>query len=119
MTFRIEITERALADRNRCFDFICERSPVGALNWLDAFETAVATLLKNPHFGIAPESANSPESIRQKVFRTPQGHQYRLLYVIRKALIVVIHVRGTGQDVMVSNEILLPPDSDAPPEDHA
>jgi plasmid stabilization system protein ParE len=38
MTYRLEITRRAAADRDTCFDFIFERSTQRALRWLDEFD---------------------------------------------------------------------------------
>ena len=45
MTYRPETTRRAKADRDECFDYIAERSPNGALRWLEAYEKAVASIL--------------------------------------------------------------------------
>ena len=59
MSYRLETTRRAKADRDACFDFIFARSPEGALRWLDAFEAAAAALLTEPHYGEAPESEDT------------------------------------------------------------
>lgn len=73
MTYRLEITRRAKVDRDECFEFIYERSPAGALRWLDAFEAAAAEIITQPHSGEAPESADHDETIHQKLFRTRLG----------------------------------------------
>ena len=96
MSYRLEITRRAKQDRDACFDYIVARSPEGALRWLDAFEAAAA-LLTEPHYAEAPESEDHEEAIRHKLFRTPQGRTYRLLYIVRDDVIYLIHVRGAGQ----------------------
>jgi plasmid stabilization system protein ParE len=111
MTYRLEITRRAIADRDACFDFIFAKSPDGALRWLDAFEAAAAALLTQPYCGEAPESDDHEETIRQKLFKTKLGSMYRLLYIVRGDVIYVIHVRGAGQDVMRSDAIELPDES--------
>jgi plasmid stabilization system protein ParE len=108
MTYRLKITRRAKRDRDACFDYILARSPQGAFRWLDAFEDAAAAVLTHPHYGVAPESEDQEETIRQKLFGTPHGRTYRLLYVVRDDVIYVIHVRGAGQDVMAADEIELP-----------
>ncbi len=48
MMYRIKTTRQATADRDHCFDYIAERSPDGALRWLEAYEMAVGSLLENP-----------------------------------------------------------------------
>ena len=108
MTYRLEITRRAAADRDTCFDFIFDRSTQGALRWLDEFEAAAASLLTEPFYGEAPENDDHEETIRQKFFGTPHGRTYRLLYIVRGNVIYIIHVRGAGQDVMAAGEIELP-----------
>lgn len=108
MTYRLEITRRAEADRNECFDFIYGESPEGAVRWLDAFEDAATAILAQPNYGEAPESADYDETIRQKLFRTPHGRAFRLLYVMRDEVISIIHVRGAGQDTMKPDEVELP-----------
>ena len=40
MTYHIETTNEAKANRAKCFDYIAERSPAGALRWLEAYEQA-------------------------------------------------------------------------------
>ena len=108
MSYRLEITRRAKQDRDACFDYIFARSPEGAFRWLDAFEAAAAALRTEPHYGEAPESEDHEETIRQKLFRTPHGRTYRLLYIVREDVIYLVHVRGAGQDVMAADEIELP-----------
>jgi plasmid stabilization system protein ParE len=108
MTYRLRITRRAQNDRDACFDYIFARSPQGAVRWLDALEEAAAAVLIDPHHGVAPESEGQKEPIRQKLFRTPQGRTYRLLYIVRDDVIYIIHVRGAGQDVMTAAELELP-----------
>lgn len=108
MSYRIELTSRAKANRTACYDYIAGRNPDGALAWLTAYEKAAASLLTKPHYGESPESEDHDEAIRQKIFKTKHGRPYRLLYVIRDDVVHIIHVRGPGQDVMSSEEVELP-----------
>ena len=95
MNLQLEITDRAAADRDKCFNYIEAQSPAGAIRWLDAFETAANSLPKGNQFGEAPESRDHAEIIRQKTFSTRSGLSYRLLYLQRRDTIFIIHVRGT------------------------
>ncbi|MEO8495139.1 MAG: type II toxin-antitoxin system RelE/ParE family toxin [Planctomycetota bacterium] len=108
MTLRLELTRRAAADRDVCFGYISARSPQGAARWLDAFESAVNSLLDGTEYGLAPESEDHDEPIFQKFFRTRSGYTYRLLYLQRGNTIYVIHVRGTGQELVSADDLELP-----------
>jgi plasmid stabilization system protein ParE len=110
MTYRINTTRQAAADRDRCFDYIAERSPDGALRWLEAHETKAASLLENPLRGLAPENPDHEEEICQRHFKTRHGLQYRLLYLVRDETMNILHVRGAGQDLMTPEELGRPED---------
>ena len=110
MMYRIKTTRQATADRDHCFDYIAARSPDGALRWLEAYEMAVGSLLENPLRGFAPENPQHEEEIRQRLFKTRRGLQYRLLYLVRGETIYILHVRGAGQDLMASDELGRPED---------
>ncbi len=78
MMYRIKTTRQATADRDRCFDYVAERSPDGALRWLEAYEMAVGSLLENPLRGFAPENPDHEEEIRQCLFPNQTVLFYRL-----------------------------------------
>lgn len=46
--------------------------------------------------------------IRQLLFKTSQGLTYRALFVIRDDQVLLIHLRGPGQDIMDPQEVRLP-----------
>jgi len=110
MNYRVETTREAQADRVTCYDYIAQRSLAGALRWLDAFEQAVDSLRQNPNCGLAPESQDHDDEIRQRLFKTPHGLQYRLLFVIRGDTIYILHVRGPGQNLLPTDSLRLPDD---------
>jgi plasmid stabilization system protein ParE len=108
MSYEVEITRRAAADRDACFDYIAARSFVGAMNWLTAFESAVQSIANNPPASLAPESEHHPAEIRQRTFSTSHGLTYRVLFVVQQEIVYLIHVRGPGQDLMSSQQLDLP-----------
>lgn len=108
MTYRLIATEAAESDRDNSFRYIAERSPAGALRWLDAYQSAIHSLANNPLSGLSPESENHEEEIRQVLFKTPKGLTYRALFIVRGDAVYILHVRGPGQNVMGSAEIVLP-----------
>ena len=107
MSFRVETTARAEADRQTCYDYIFERSPQGAARWADAYDDALESLERFIPQILAPESVDHDEEIRQKRFRTKQGLWYRLLFVVRSETIYVVHVRGPGQNLMDPGDVEL------------
>jgi plasmid stabilization system protein ParE len=108
INYRVEITRRAEADRDECFEYILEQSPAGADRWLASFVETAESLLANSNLGLAPESDRHDEPIRQRRFKTRYGLSYRLLFIVRGDVIHIIHVRGPGQDLMFADEIELP-----------
>lgn len=59
----------------------------------------------NPICGLAPESENHRDEIRQRIFKTRRGLPYRILFVVRGDVIYLLHVRGPGQDIMAPDEM--------------
>jgi plasmid stabilization system protein ParE len=81
--YAVSLLRRAQADLDNIFDWIAERSPKGATQWYSAFLRATATLRRNPaRCAQAPESAEVNSDIRQLLFRTRRGRNYRLLFAI-------------------------------------
>ena len=113
MAYRVETTASAERDFWSCYDYIRKHSPIGALHWVDAFDAARTALEQDPGRGQAPESEDSAEEIREKLFKTRHGRPYRILFVLRQDIVYLIHVRGPGQDLMASDEIELPDADDA------
>jgi plasmid stabilization system protein ParE len=108
MTYRIETTHQAADDRDRCFAYIAERSRAGAISWLEAYELAIDALAENPFRGLAPESVDHDEEIRQQLFKTRHGLTYRALFLIRGDVVFLLHVQGPGQDILPSSGIRPP-----------
>jgi len=59
-------------------------------------------------YGTAPESTLIGREIRQVTFKTRRGRMYRLLFEIRGAEIIVLHVRGPGQRLLGKDDIRRP-----------
>ena len=110
MKYSVIVLPRAEFDFQRLYDYIKKRSKRGSDSWANAFYRALKKLHMQPEaMGLAPESEDHAEDIRQLPFKTRQGMTYRALFVIRGDLVFVIHLRGPGQDTMSPDEIQ-PPD---------
>ena len=86
MMYRIKTTRQATADRDHCFDYIAERSPDGALRWLEAYEMAAGSLLA-PLRSFAPENPDHErQNQRQNQKRQNQTPMNRGLRYFRISL---------------------------------
>lgn len=109
MSRQVVIQPSAEHDIQSQFDYLLQRSEIGARNWVDALEEALASLPQRADYcGLAAESKSYDESIREILFRTRLGNAYRALFVVRGEVIHILHVRGPGQDQLNPGELHLP-----------
>ena len=109
MTFDVKFSHEAKANVREIRDWIAKRSQDGALRWLDSLEQARTKLSTSANsFALAPEAEAFDEELRQILFNTRRGNTYRALFVIRGTTVHVVSVRGTGQELVRSDEINLP-----------
>jgi hypothetical protein len=72
---------------------------------LEGVEAAILTLGRFPtRCGIAPESREFPEEIRQLLYGR-RGGRYRILFVIRGNEVRVLHARHGARKTMTRDEI--------------
>jgi plasmid stabilization system protein ParE len=109
MTYRIILQPSAESDVDQIVGYLSERSPQGAVAWCKAWDTLLAELRQRAEgFGLAPESSQYDEEIRQALFKTRRGRTYRALFVIVYDTVHVIHIRGPGQNLVMPDELQLP-----------
>ena len=49
---------------------------------------------------LAPENEWFDEEIHERLFKTKRGSPYRLLFVVARTQVRILHVRGPGQDLV-------------------
>ena len=109
MIFTVDVTERAEHDVSSVLQWLRERSPRGAANWMNRYDHALKTLCANADgFGVAPEADESGEDLREITFKTRYGNAYRLVFIIRGEMGHVLRVRSTGQPLLTNDEIEFP-----------
>jgi hypothetical protein len=59
-------------------------------------------------FGIAPESDDNSEVIRQAIFKTRSGSPYRAPFLVRNQDVYILHVRAPGRDNVGAEDLRLP-----------
>lgn len=106
MTHNVRILSAAQRDIERCFAFIAQRSPRGAANWFNQFAETRDSLGVDPHQrALAPESDYVSYDLRQVMFRTRKGKPYRILFTVHSGEVLVLRVRGPGQDFVPTDEV--------------
>jgi plasmid stabilization system protein ParE len=109
MKFHAQLTWRAERDIDQQLAWLHERSPQGAANWLRVWDQTFATLKSSAdQNSLAPESEGQPIEIRQILFHTRKGRDYRALFTIERDTVYVMHVRGPGQDLVSPDQLQLP-----------
>ncbi len=109
MTFRIAVSEPAERDADVIYTWLLQRSPQGARSWWKAFLSALERLKDDAaSLSLAPEMEHFDEPIRQILFKTPRGHTYRALFVIRDDVVHVLRVRAAGQNLIEPGDLELP-----------
>ncbi|MGY8769723.1 MAG: type II toxin-antitoxin system RelE/ParE family toxin [Pirellulales bacterium] len=99
MSFNVLLLKRAQSDLKSIHSYLLKQSPQGAARWLNAFESVIAQLEKNPErYATAPENHLVSTNIQNASFRTRKGRPYRLVFTIVKHDVRVLRVLGPGQD---------------------
>lgn len=106
MKFTVRELARARADKDHIFKWIHSRSRMGAMAWLDAYDSMVDRLKSNADScGKAHESPDLDMEVRQVLFKTRQGRIYRALFVIENHTVFVLRIRGPGQAPVTAMDI--------------
>lgn len=107
--FTVVLTEPADRDVDEILQWLKERSLRGASSWRSSYRRAIAVIQEHgDSFGLAPESIDHAEDIREFTFSTRHGNIYRLIFILRDDIVYVLRVRGTGQSLLSRDEIELP-----------
>jgi toxin ParE1/3/4 len=94
VTYRVVITPDAKDDLRNAYRYIRDDSPESARRWAAGARKAIRTLARNPErCALAPEDRSFAESIRQLLYGSGNRRTYRILFVILKGTVFVLHVR--------------------------
>ena len=106
MTLAVYITSRAWRDADEIFDWLRLRSEAGATAWIEAF-LAAANGLADAYdaFGFSAEGKELGHEVRERLFKTRAGANYRALYQVRESIVIVLRVRGPGQPPLSPDEL--------------
>lgn len=83
MNYEVRELGKAQADIQAIAEWLFQRSPTGALEWLNAYDQMVTRLKQQAEvFGMALEASELTLEVRQALFKTPRGRVYRALFHI-------------------------------------
>ncbi len=93
-TYRVEPTDKALADAGEAYFWISEQSEQAALRWYEGLLKAFRSLEKSPlRCSLAPEAPLFEEQIRQLIYG-----KYRILFTIEAKVVYVLRVRHGARE---------------------
>lgn len=106
MSYTVRELPKAVQDKESIFRWLHQRSPSGAIAWLQAYDELLDRLtLDAASFGLAPESAHCDMDVRQALFKTRRGRVYRTLFSLENEEVFVLRVRGPGQAPISPDDI--------------
>lgn len=109
MRFAVNALRAAERDYNKILEYIAARSKTGATAWAKAFDKALAHLEQNADScPLAAEDEHVDFEVREVLFKTRRGLIYRILFTIRETTVIILHVRGPGQDFVASMDVREP-----------
>ena len=101
MRYSVEITEPAQLNIQEAYDWLHAESATAAVEWIDGLLETIEKLGTFPlRCPLAPESTDHKEKIRQIFY-----HSYRLLFVVRKTKVYMLHVRHSSRNRARSEEV--------------
>ena len=110
MTYTIEVTSSAKQDITEAYSWLDERAPQFAAKWLDGLQAAIEGLSELPlRCPLARESRLFEEEVHQLLYGK-RPTVYRVLFLIRRSKVYVLHVRHAARDDLTREDFVLPPD---------
>jgi plasmid stabilization system protein ParE len=99
LTYRVEITDRALLDVDQAHSWIAEHISVAQANrWLHGLFRAIATLKRRPlRCPLAAENDKFPYDIREFLYGK-RWSVYRIIFTVRDDAVVVLYVHHGARD---------------------
>jgi plasmid stabilization system protein ParE len=106
VTLQIRVSFRARQDVEKILSWLSARSLPGAARWFDKYIQSLHSLATQAaNCSQAPEASILGYDVRQLLFKTRKGHTYRTVFIIEGDCVQVLAVRGSGQDLLTSEEL--------------
>ena len=106
MNYELLLVAQAETAVERIINYLAERSNQGAISWCERWEQVLEEVRGRPfQYSLAPESHKYGTEVRQVLFHTRRGRQYRALFTVVGQGIYIIDVRGPGQNLASRNRL--------------
>jgi plasmid stabilization system protein ParE len=106
MKYHVIALRRADDDVRHIARWLAERSVQGAEAWLDAYAQLVSRLAEHAEsFAPALEDPDCSIPLRQALFKTRHGRNYRAVFTIAGDEVRVLRIRGPGQPQLKDDEL--------------
>jgi len=106
MIYRVIMVPQVRGDVSIILEWLTRHSPAGAATWYERWLTVLKQLQQAPEqYPLAPENDDGRVELRNLIFKTRRGREYRVLFTIQHETVVVLHLRGPGQDLLAPDEI--------------
>jgi plasmid stabilization system protein ParE len=106
MKYTVVALGRAETDIRHIVRWIAQRSPQGAMAWIDAYDQLVGRLAAEADsFSAAIEDADCEIDLRQALFATRRGRTYRAVFAIVGRQVRILRIRGPGQPPLQNDEL--------------
>jgi plasmid stabilization system protein ParE len=102
MTYRVELTQRAVGDLRRIYQIIDAENAALAALWFNGLETSVLSLDEHPARGAV---VTEDGGLRQLLYGR-RRNLYRIIYAIDDAnrIVTVLHIRHGARDAFMPND---------------
>jgi plasmid stabilization system protein ParE len=106
MKYNVVALRRADGDVRHIARWIADRSPQGAIAWLDTYEQLLRQLAEQASScPAALEDADCHIPLKQVLFRTKRGRSYRAIFTIVSGEVRILRIRGPGQPPLSEDDL--------------
>ncbi|QDT38251.1 hypothetical protein Pan189_26410 [Stratiformator vulcanicus] len=103
--YELRTLRRASVEIRHHLEFLSGRSKRGAEAWARALDKTFLRLKESVHaFPLAAEDAHVTFAVQEALFKTRRGLIYRILFTIAGGQVLILSVRGPGQDFLTKND---------------
>jgi hypothetical protein len=107
MIYAVHVTQPARRDIEAAYLWQRQQTITAAVSWFNALTKAVSTLKQFPtRCPLVPEARHFEEPIRQLLCGKPP-HVYRVLFVVHRRHVYVLHVRHRARTTLDLHDIKL------------
>lgn len=101
MAYPVRISNRALRDLEQIYESIQVDSSDHAFAWFNELSDAIYSLETHPKRGtVTPES-----KAHRQILHGKKPHLYRVIYVIEKDAVHLVHIRHGARDAFTPDEV--------------